>query len=188
MVINDTLRDTNYSLFTQKLTENGVNSDKLVELYGESIKNASYSTTKSEGNAFSTKGGLLQVVMRILTPNALKVNEILPQELKQEKASIIKICMLSQISKSRMFTVDERGYANFSNDTSVLKLGARSLMMLSQAGISLSEDEYEAIALMDKNDSEGARGLKPLALILKMANDLTLMQTKIETDKEHGKN
>ena len=65
------------------------------------IKHASFSLTNENHTAYD--GSLLQIILRILTPYAIKINELLPEEIKVNQSSIIKVCLLSHISKCEMF-------------------------------------------------------------------------------------
>jgi hypothetical protein len=185
MLINEELKEKNYSIFIAKLKENGVETEKLEELYGDAIKNASYSNSLSEGSSFAVFGGMLHVVVRIMTPYAVKLNDVLPQELQVEKSSLVKACLLSQIAKARMFKLNDRGKFTFADDDKVsLKLSARSLMMVNCANIRLTEEEFEAILNLDKDENKCTFTPSTLSMLVKTARDFAYQQVRFETEKE----
>ena len=68
----------NLNLWAKKLSEIGVDASQLIENHGEEIMNATFSNVATNGLAYD--GALLQTILYKLTPYALKINEMFPEE------------------------------------------------------------------------------------------------------------
>lgn len=179
--IADEKKSQNLELFKKKLGEVGIDSSILFEKYGENLKQGTYSISDSE-TSLCGDGTLLNTVMRTLTPIAIKLNGILPENKQVDIKSIIKVCLLHQISKSSMYTpnsntweVENRKiYYKYSNYQYALKMGMRSIAMCMECNIPLTENELEAISNLDREETSQTKFYSsPLAIILKQACDLT---------------
>lgn len=175
----------NFELFKKKLSSI-VDATKLIDNYGELLKKATYSFSNKESE-FCGEGFLLNTILRVLTPNALKINELLPEEKRVDVNSIIKVCLLHQISKSTMvvlndnkWEIENRGMIyKFLPSNVALKCGMRSVAICIQCGIELTEEELEAMSNLDKEEDKQMKYYSsPLAIILKQANELTEIVNK----------
>ena len=99
-MVNEEIKEKNLLLFKKKLEEIGIqlNMDSLIE---NKIKNATFAISNENGLAY--EGSLLNVILRILTPFAIKINDALPENIRVDKNSLIKVYLLSNISKCEMF-------------------------------------------------------------------------------------
>lgn len=187
-MITEEAKLKNYSIFIKKLNEIGVNTDLLNSNYQEKIINASFTYTNEYGVAYD--GSLLQNILRVLTPYALKINENLPDNIKVEKNSLLKVCLLSHIAKcisfeknTNQWEVNNRGLAyKYATLEGSLKLGMRSLMFCHHIGITFTDVEAEAMIVIDRdeNESQVKYFSSPLAIILKQANELTFLQNRLD--------
>lgn len=187
MDISNEMMCKNYSIFLHKLQSVGVDTDQLDKTFGQALKEGTYSMSNKHSVACS--GSLLHFVLRVLTPYAININSILPEELQVDKKSLILVCLLSQIGKAVSFIPNDNDweiqkegllYKNAPTTTS-LKIGGRSLFMSTSCGISFSEEEYDAIQNIDadkKNDN-----ISMLSIILNQAIALTNAQLTLL--KEH---
>lgn len=91
-------KEKNYRLFLKKLQSIGLPVDNINANYGNAIMNASFTITNEKGNAYD--GSLLEIILKTLTPYALKLNELLPQALQVERDSLIKVSLLHHLSKA----------------------------------------------------------------------------------------
>jgi len=95
-MISKEIMEKNFSLYTKKLAQIGVNVDKLTELYGDKIMKASFTNSNEFDNAY--EGSLLEIILKVLTPYAVKLNELLPEEQRVDKDTLVKVCLLHQIA------------------------------------------------------------------------------------------
>ena len=58
-----------------------------------------------------------------------------------------------------------------------LKLGERSIFLCMKYGIKLTEEEYDAMKVCDKDEEKNNSFVTPLAELVKIANQLTAIET-----------
>ena len=132
-------------------------------------------------------GGLLHILLRA-SKYSIEVNELLPDELKQDKGSIVKTMFLSQIGKVRMFKPNTNNWQvtnlgkvyEFTESDIKLRVGERSLFLLNKYGVKVFEDELQGILNMDK-DGDGKMEKyfsSTLSQIIKIGTDLAIMEDK----------
>ena len=178
----------NYSIFIKKLNEIGVNTELIESELQDKLINASFTYSNEFGVAYD--GSLLQNVLRIFTPYALKINENLPEQFRVDRNSLLKVCLLSHIAKCVTFEknpnqweVNNRGLVyKFASLHGSLKLGMRSLIICQKLGITFDEVEAEAMIVMDRdeNESQVKYYSSTLSTIIKQANELTFLQNRLE--------
>lgn len=168
-------------LFFDRLRKLGLQVDNFEGLYSEKLKDATYSFSNKDNIACGS-GEFLRTVLRTLTPTALKLNELLPEGKRVEEKSVITACLLSQISKIIMVSpndnkweIENRGILyKFNEFPYAMKMGMRSIAMCMQCGITLTENEIEAISNIDRDDDKQVKFFSsPLATILRQAMELT---------------
>lgn len=173
-------REQNFELFKRKLQSVGVNTSRLEELYKDLLTNATYCFSNKDFN-FCGDGQFLNTVLRILTPTALKLNEILPDEKKIPTDTLIKTCLLHQISKAIMVTANDNKWEienkgmlyKFNPTKCALKCGMRSVAMCIECGIELTEQELEAISNLDREEDKQMKFFSSnLSVVLRQANEL----------------
>lgn len=176
----------NFNLFIKKLNDVGVQTDLIESNLKDKITVATYSLTNEYNSAY--EGSLLNVILRIFTPYALKINELLPENIRVDQNRLIKVCLLHQISKSEMFTpndntweIEKRGmvykYAPFDY---ALKMGMRSLILSQENGVQFTTEEVEAMVILDRdpNDEQARFRANTLSVIIRQALELTMIQLK----------
>lgn len=183
-MITEEYKDKNLAIFIKKLGEIGVDTTKLMETYGEVIKNASFTHSNENGMAYD--GSLLDIVLRVLTPYAVKMNEMLPERKRIAKDTLVKVALLHHIAKAirlipndNEWEVEKRNMPyKFNNDLPSVKNGAMSLAMCQECGIPFTLDEVEAMTINDtwKVDPTARMHCKTLSTIMLAANELTYAQ------------
>lgn len=174
---------------SKKFNDTGVKygfiNDKLVEMLGIEFFSAPACTTKNLYGAY--EGGLINFILTI-TKHAISINDLLPEDKKVSQESLIKVCFLHQIGKSKMYTEqksqwhrDNKGeYYTFNEDLIALSVAERSIYYLMEAGISLTEDE--TFAIFNYNSDFSTRPLtregEKLASILKVAIMTAIIEIK----------
>lgn len=174
------MTNTKYSIFTPK----------LIEFLGEKLFTAPASTMLSLHNAFD--GGLMDHLIRVAKYAAM-FNEILPENLKCTKESVLKVSFLCEIGKVFQYkTCDSKWHREnqgklyeFVEDTVSMKIGERSLYYALSNGVVLTEEEVQAILNFDKNDDDKMVRWHstPLAKILKTAIEFAIMEEQIMTNE-----
>lgn len=193
-------KQKNYNAYIKAFAKCGVNASKLLDTYGEQLKNATMSARADSGVAFD--GSLINCVLNYLTPIACQIADMgrrvkntegevvtVPFFQKVDKSSIIKVCLLQHISKilqlepnDVQWEIEKRGMLYKYKETNSMKTGLRSMWMATQCGISFTEDEAEAICVIDnKLEDEKIRyHASTLAAIIMKANEL--MYTSLKND------
>ena len=188
--MTEEIRLKNYQLFLKKLNEIGVDTTLMDEKMGSKIINATFSITNEYGLAYD--GSLINTVLRVITPYAIKLNNLLPESMQVDQKSIIKVCLLSHISKCEMFIpndnqweIEKRGLLyKYAKSDLAFKMGMRSLILAQDLGIKFTPQEIEALTIMDRdpNDEQARFFASPLSVIIKQANELTFLQSRHNTN------
>ena len=181
----------NYVTFCNKLKKYNCYSEEMINDLGEKLMNASFSMTAECGSAY--QGSLIDVVLNHLCTIAYSINEIVYSDtgkfshMRVNNDMLMRVLLLQHISKAELF-VDTRetwkinkGILYEFNDElkTAMKLGERSLYLCQKYGISLSEEEYEAIRIIDKADDDKANYfITPLASLVRMANHFVAIEMK----------
>lgn len=186
--------NSNFVLWTERLKKYNCFSEQMITEIGEKLKNASFALNKSSGSAY--QGSMIDVVLNHLCKIAYNINEKAfglndrqkynHPYIKVNSDMLMRVLLLQHISKSEMFIPQENqwklknGYLyDFNNDVaSALKCGERSIFLCLKYGIKLSEEEFEAMRIIDKDDTEKNNSFaNPLCTIVRAANQLTAIET-----------
>ena len=179
----------NYLLWIEQLKKYGCYSEKLIEEYGEKIKLASFAMNEVSGGAY--QGSLLDIVLYELCVIANHINEnafgmndkgrLKHEDIYVSKESMLKVLLLQHISKCELFVptseqwkINKGMFYEFNPSlTASLKMGERSLYICSKCGIQFTEEEWEAMKILDKEKDETFAFTTPLSQIVKTANQFT---------------
>ena len=183
-------------LTTEKVTKNagkffktaetyGFMTTELMEFLGVDFVKAPATTKTSSYNAF--EGGLIDHILKV-AKYAVTINESLPEGVQVKKDSLLKVCLLHQIGKAKMFIENDSQWHKdnlgqmykFNEDLVAMKVGERSIYYATQHGVSFTEEEYAAILNFDKDDSD--KQVKyynsMIGDILKIANTLSIKESQ----------
>lgn len=189
--------ESNFDKWIKRLQTYNCYSEELINTYGDLLKKASYGMSEDSGSAYD--GSLLDIVLNKLCLYSFNINNTLSESMKVNKESLLKVLLLQHISKCEMFveqTVDwqRKGGVLYEFNPEIkgqLKTGERSAYICMKYGIKLTEEEYEAIRIIDKdNDDKSQYYASPLATIVKMTNLLVnadLRESYKKTIKEKTK-
>lgn len=182
----------NYDDFKKRLeTYVGVEeTNNLINSLGgdDVVMDASYANLKDSGLAY--KGSLIESMLNI-TKYAVKINQLLPENKQANLNSIVKVGLLHHLAKVLLYEpndnnweITNRGmvYKYNSELEGALRVGERSTLLSSNAGIKFSELEYEAMRIMDKtNDDNYAKYYSSsLSIVIKQANEMVSHIYKIK--------
>ena len=167
-------------------------AEKIIEALGgeEKVANATYANSKDSGAAYN--GAFIKNVIR-LTKTANELNNVLPEEIRANVASINKVCMLSQIAKVQMFKENDNNYEiinrgilyKFETLSGALRTGERSTLIASNAGVVFSEVEYEAMRAIDNlsvDDNYTKFFSSPLSLVIRQAYEIINLANKVTAE------
>jgi len=159
MKITEEKINLNFVRFIKMLKKYGAYTDKMDEdnQFTDLLKLAPSHTKDETGGAYD--GGLIEYIMSI-TDYAKKLNEnILSEGDRIENGSLMKVCFIHQIAKAKEYRANDidweikKGYLyKFNDGLPALKTGEYSTYLCAKYGIELTEDEYEAILSIDKED------------------------------------
>ena len=174
----------NFELFMKKVEQCGVNVEKLADKYGYDICNASFTNINDHGNAYP--GSMIEIVLKKLTPYAVRINELLPDFQKVDKTALVKVCLLHHIGKAiKLIPNDNQWEAEkrlmtykYNNELPSIRTGLMSLSMLNECGIFLTKEEIEALTINDRDltDDQSRFFASTMASIVRMANELTYIE------------
>lgn len=162
----------------------GFMNDNLIKFLGDDFVKAPASTATNLHNAFD--GGLIAHLL-LTTKYAVSINNTLPENLKVDGTSLIKVCFLFQIGKAKLYKVNNSKWHNergikyeFNEELTSLKVGERSAIYALSHGVELSEEEFQAIINHDKEDSDKQAKWhsSTLGVILRQANELAILEEK----------
>ena len=176
----------NTKKYFQTAQEQGFMTEELMSFLGETFIKAPASTMADLNNAF--EGGLIDHLLRV-TKYAVSINEtILPENLRLPKKDIIKVCFLHQIGKAHLYVpctsewhIKNQGKLyEFNDELTSMRVGERSAHYVLSNGVTLTEEEFQAIINFDKDDSDKQAKYHNSLLgdLLKMANQLAIIEEK----------
>ena len=133
-------------------------------------------------------GGLLNHLIKV-AKYSVKINDILPDDLKLPVSSIIKVVFLSQIGKVFLFCPNQNEWEiknlgkiyEFCPSDISMKVGERSIFYILQHGGQINETEYQAILNLDKDSTDKLAKYfsEPLTQIIRQGVELAIMEEKL---------
>lgn len=185
--------DKNFKIWKQGILrfadEETVNN--IIEALGgeDAITKATYSNTAESGSAFA--GSFLKNVIS-LTSLAKKFAtdaSIFPEYVNAD--SVVKVCLLSQIAKVLLYQENDstyeinRGKVYKFNDElkGALRVGERSVLIAMNAGVKFTEDEFEAMKILDKDNQDDnyvRYFCSPISTIIKFASEIIAVKNKLK--------
>ena len=174
--------EKNQKIFKDSNLKYNIFTKELEEFLGDDFYTSPASSSSNMIGCYP--GGLLQHLIKVCT-YAIKVNETVPDQLKQPVDSIVRTVFLSQIGKVFMFLLKD-GVINpskpydFNDDIVRMHVGERSVYYALTHGVKLNENECQAILNIEKdNDDKMARYFsEPLTQIIKIGIELAIMEEK----------
>lgn len=183
-MITDEVRNKNYELYLKKLSQLGVDATMFAGDFGEKLKFAPFTNINDFGNAYP--GSLIEIVLKVLTPYAVKLNELLPEEQRVDKNTLVKVCLLHHIAKAvrlvpndNQWEVEKRGMVyKYDEHQPSIRTGLHSLIIAQNAGIKFTPEEAEVMTVNDRDltDDQARWHSSVMATIVRQANELTYIQ------------
>lgn len=158
-------------------------ADGIIDALGgpEKVAEAPFFNLDESGVAY--EGAFSRSVIRLIKI-AYNINDTLPEHLRVDERSINKVCLLSHIAKVQLYLpndnnweVTNRGMVyKFNNDLrGALRVGERSLLIAMNEGVKFTEEEFEAMRIMDKDgadDNYSKYFSSPLSMVIRHANEM----------------
>ena len=177
-------KQKNLALYFKKLEDNGVDTSQLKEKYGELLEKASFTPNGEFGNAY--EGSLIEIILKVLTPFAVRINDLFPENKRVDKASLVKVCLLHQIGKALMLIPNDNEWEvsklkrvfKYTDDKPAIKTGLMSVGICMECGIPLTLEEIESMTIndADPSDSMTRYHASTMSNIVKAASAFTYCQ------------
>jgi hypothetical protein len=177
-------KEKNYEIFLKKLNQFGIDTEILNNRYGELIRDASFTLSNDNGMAY--EGSLVDIVLKVLTGYAVRINELLPKEKQVDKSSLVKVCLLHHISKAVRIIKNDNAWEiekknliyKYDDNQPAIRTGLHSLAICQSCGIPFTIDEVEAMTINDRDlsDNQARYHSNIMSLIVRQANEMTYMQ------------
>lgn len=198
MELTEEKRNLNFVLWTKKLKDYNCYSESLINELGEKLKNASFNMNEANGGCY--EGSLIEVILNNLCTLGYHINELafgLNDKCKRNHPflnvnteMIMRVLLLQHISKAEYFITQtenwkkNKGYLfDFNGELETqLKMGERSAFLCMKHGIQLSEIEFEAMTIVDKDDKCFNSHQNQLVVLVKTINQLVAVELQRKYD------
>lgn len=198
MELTEDKRNLNFVLWTKKLKDYNCYSESLINELGEKLKNASFNMNEANGGCY--EGSLIEVILNNLCTLGYHINELAfglndkgkrnHPFLNVNTEMIMRVLLLQHISKAEYFITQtenwkkNKGYLfDFNGELETqLKMGERSAFLCMKHGIQLSEIEFEAMTIVDKDDKCFNSHQNQLVVLVKTINQLVAVELQRKYD------
>ena len=177
--------EKNKEKFLETSVKHQIFNEELLSFLGEDLFTSPASNMESMYNAFP--GGLIDYLLKV-TKYSIYINNCLPEKLRTDQSSVIKVCFLHQIGKTKLFKFCESEWHRknqgkmyeFNEDLVSMRIGERSIYYCMENGVKLNEEEYQAIVNYDKSDDDKQSKWysSSLSTILRQGNELAIIECK----------
>jgi hypothetical protein len=179
--------EQNKAKFQETNQKYNIMSKELEEFLGDDLFISPASSSLNMVGCYP--GGLLYHMIKACK-YSIKVNEVMPEPLKQPVERIVRAVFLSQIGKVFMFRMSDPTTHNgmiqgskmyqFNDDIVRMRVGERSVYYAMKHGTQLTEEEYQAILNLDKDDEDKMAKYfsSSLTSIIKMGFEIAYMEEK----------
>ena len=179
-----------FSSFLESMSIARLNIYYNMDNLREGLRLASGGLSDDSGVAY--EGGLLSHINLTIAIAKSIINDNMFKKLFPGLSweSILKVICLQHLSKMDMFERTDdystrRGYPFKFKETAVyLKAGERSVLNAANQGVKFTEDEFEAMQILDKDDNKKLSG-SPLSIVVKAANELAFSYEKERFRREN---
>ena len=182
--MTDEQREKNLEIYIKKLNQVGVDTELLMEKYGEQLMNGTFTNSNEFGNAYN--GSLIENILKVLTPYAVRLNELLPEPQRVDKDTLVKVCLLHHIAKAvriipndNQWEIEKRGLLyKYNGDLPSIRTGLHSVSICFECGIPLTAEEIEVMTINDRDlsDYQARWHASVMATLVRQANELTYIQ------------
>lgn len=201
MELTEEKRNINFVVWCNKLKEYGCYSESLINRLGDKLANAPFNCNEANGGCY--EGSLIDVILSNLCTLGSHINNLAfglnPKNkrnhpfLSVNNEMLMRVLLLQHIAKAELFIPQTENWKknkgflyDFNGELETqLKLGERSAFLCMQHGIELSEAEFEAMAVIDKDEKTFNSHQTPLSTIVKIVNQLVQIELQRKYDYYH---
>jgi hypothetical protein len=159
MVLEQERIVANTKKYFDTATKLGFMNEGLMTFLGEEFIKAPASSMADFHNAF--EGGLIEHLLNV-AKYAVLINKSLPEDEQVKQNSLVKVCLLHQIGKAKLYKPCESEWHRknqgkmyeFNDELTSMRVGERSIFYATANGITLTDEEYIAILNFDKTDDK----------------------------------
>ena len=168
---------SNTKKFFDTATKAGFMNDGLITTLGQDFMSA-------PDNTHSEEGSLIDTILNV-TKNLVKINDLLPETKRFDKPSLLKVGLLHQIGKAKLFIPNPSDWHKkqgkiYDYDKSLvsMRIGQRSLYYAMSNGVTFTEEEAQSLLFydVDCDDRMVQFYSSKLCRMLKMAIELTSIE------------
>lgn len=198
MELTEEKKNLNFMLWSKKLKDYNCYSESLINELGDRLTNATFNMNEINGGCYD--GSLIEVILNNLCTLGYHINELAFGMNAKGKRNhpfinvniemLMRVLLLQHIAKAEYFIPQTENWKknkgflydfNGELDTQ-LKLGERSAYLCMKHGIQLSEIEYEAMTIIDKEEKTFNSHINPLALLVKTINQFVSIELQRKYD------
>lgn len=198
MELTEEKKNLNFTLWVKKLKDYGCYSESLINELGDKITNSTFNVNEANGGCY--EGALIDVVLTNLCTLGFHINEgAFGLNAKGKRNHpflsvnidmLMRVLLLQHISRAEYFIPQSEAWKknkgflydfNGGLDTQ-LKIGERSAYICLKHGINLSETEFEAMTIIDKDEKTFNSHITPLAQLVKIINQLVAVELQRKYD------
>jgi len=175
----------NFVTFVKRLKKYNIYTEKMEkdDEFNSLLKNATAFLTADTNLAYD--GSLIEHIINI-TSNAISLNNVLLDKVKVDQDSLVKVCLLHQISKALTYTKNDVEWEigkgklyKYAENLPAIRCGEFSVYLVMKYGVELTLEEFESILAIDKKDDDQKKYHKSvLTMLLEKANDLAVKTKK----------
>lgn len=155
-------------------------TDELLNFLGENLYTAPATTNLDMFGCYP--GGLLKHMITSCT-YSIHINNLLPENLRLDKTSIVRCAFITHIGKVFLYKENTNEWSKktlkkmyeFNNDLVSMKANERAVYYATNYGVKLTEIEYQAIIAQE---SENKMPLDNLAIIIKQGIEMSILIDK----------
>ena len=151
--------ESNKKKFLETNSKYKIFTKELENFLGDDFYTAPATTTIDMYGCYP--GGLLNTSLKACK-YAIKINELLPENMREEVPTILKCVFLSQIGKVFLFCPNQNEWQRktlgkmyeFCDNLVSLRVGERSVHYATKYGVELNEEEFQTILNTDKESDD----------------------------------
>jgi hypothetical protein len=176
---------SNTKKFLDTNSKYGIFTQELLDFLGEDFYTAPASTSLDMYSCYP--GGLLNHCFKS-AKFAVKINELLPENMRTETSSILKCVFLSQVGKTFMFKLNDNEWQRktlgkmyeFTDSDVSMKAGERSVYYATKFGVTLTEEEFQSLLNSDKDSDDKMAKYRSsnLSNVVRMGFELSIIEEK----------
>jgi hypothetical protein len=177
--------ESNKKKFVETNNKYKIFTPELADFLGEEFYTAPATTSLDMYGCYP--GGLLNHCLKA-AKYSIKLNELLPENMRQNTTSILKCVFLSQIGKTFMFKFNDNEWQkktlgkmyDFVENEVSMKASERGLHYIMKYGVELNEEEFQSILNSDKESDDKMVKYRSsnLSNIVRMGFELSIIEEK----------